>query len=133
MERKEVYAQIKSLGLEETVKAQYGKNYTQVSTANLIAVVEAANKKSTSKSKSEVKSKNSTAPKKNVAAIREECNCAVSEDKYNKLVTAVARFIVVLSEDTLKDISNAAKNLTPETIVENINFSEVDIEEMFRN
>ena len=36
MDRKEAYAQIKKLGLEEDVKKKFGKNFTQVSTEQLI-------------------------------------------------------------------------------------------------
>ena len=41
-DRKALYAEIKSLALEETVKANYGKNFTMVSNADLAAVIEEA-------------------------------------------------------------------------------------------
>ena len=40
MERKEVYNQIKTLGLEEEVKNTFGRNYTQVKTDLLKSFVE---------------------------------------------------------------------------------------------
>lgn len=41
-DRKALYAEIKSLALEETVKAKYGKNFTMVSNTDLAAVIEEA-------------------------------------------------------------------------------------------
>lgn len=35
MTRKEIYEHIKGLGLQEEIKATYGRNYTQVSSADL--------------------------------------------------------------------------------------------------
>lgn len=45
MSRLEAYAAVKKLGLADTIKAKYGKNFTQCSTADLIAEVEKAEKK----------------------------------------------------------------------------------------
>lgn len=45
MSRPEVYAAVKKLGLADAIKAKYGKNFTQCSTADLIAEVEKAEKK----------------------------------------------------------------------------------------
>ena len=39
MNRKEMYQHIKSLGLEDEIKAVYGKNYTQCSNVELESVV----------------------------------------------------------------------------------------------
>jgi hypothetical protein len=39
-DRKALYAQIKSYGLEETVKTQFGKNFTMVSSADLAALID---------------------------------------------------------------------------------------------
>jgi sRNA-binding carbon storage regulator CsrA len=41
MNRSEVYAKIKSFNLEEEVKKQCGRNFTQVSTADLEGIIEA--------------------------------------------------------------------------------------------
>jgi hypothetical protein len=40
-DRKYLYAQIKSYGLEETVKTQFGKNFTMVGNADLAALIDA--------------------------------------------------------------------------------------------
>ena len=39
MERKELYAKIQQLGLQEEVKKTYGKNYTMVSNDNLEQII----------------------------------------------------------------------------------------------
>ena len=39
MERKELYAKIQQLGLQEEVKKTYGKNYTMVSNDNLKRII----------------------------------------------------------------------------------------------
>lgn len=39
MERKELYAKIQQLGLQEEVKKTYGKNYTMVSNSNLEQII----------------------------------------------------------------------------------------------
>lgn len=43
--RNEAYAEIKRLGLQDECKKKYGKNFTQCSTDNLVALIESANKK----------------------------------------------------------------------------------------
>ncbi len=42
--RKEIYAEITALGLQETVKKMYGRNFTQVNSESLALVVEKAKK-----------------------------------------------------------------------------------------
>ena len=44
MNRKELYKKITSLGLQDEVKATYGKNYTNCTSAQLAAVVSGATK-----------------------------------------------------------------------------------------
>lgn len=46
MSRLEAYTAVKKLGLADTIKAKYGKNFTQCSTADLVAEIEKAQKKS---------------------------------------------------------------------------------------
>ena len=40
IDRQEVYAEVKRLGLGDAIKAKFGKNFTQCSTANLIAFLQ---------------------------------------------------------------------------------------------
>ena len=48
MDRKEVYAEVKRLGLDDAIKAAFGKNFTQCSTADLVAFMQ-CNKPATPK------------------------------------------------------------------------------------
>lgn len=49
MDRKEAYDQVKKLGLADDIKARYGKNFTQVSTADLMNFIENSSKKACKK------------------------------------------------------------------------------------
>lgn len=45
MSRAEAYTKIRELGLQDECKKKFGKNFTQCSTDNLVALIESANKK----------------------------------------------------------------------------------------
>lgn len=122
MDRKEIYAEVKKLGLEEDIKKKYGKNYTMVSNNDLMAAI---NDKKGKKAVAE------PAPKK-VATIRKEMESVDYKTKYNKVVTAIAKFLTIIPDDILKDAADAAKNLTPETIVKEVNFSDADLKALFK-
>ena len=134
MDRKEAYAQIKKLGLAEDVKKKFGKNFTQVSTTDLVSMIEGAKKPA---AKSAPATKTTSAPVKNDTKKVEELrgamegtnNCA---SKYEMAVKAIARFLAFMPEELLNDAAAAAKNLTPEKVVEDIEFSSADIDKMFR-
>lgn len=51
MDRKEVYAKVKKLGLQDKIQRGEGKNFTQCSTAILISYIEEASKKAAPKAK----------------------------------------------------------------------------------
>ena len=127
MDRGEIYAEIKKLGLAEEVKKTYGKNYTQVSSTNLLSVIEKAQKK-TAKKASKV-----DAPAIKAADVRKEmknsCSC---EERYGKIVKALARFISLIPKEVLDDASKEAKKLTPEISVEEVNFSDADLKNLFK-
>lgn len=127
MDRKEAYAQIKELNLTEDVKRKFGKNFTQVSTVNLVAmIVEATTKKST---------KTATAKKvgrdEEVKKLRTAMEGANYEPKYKAAVKAIAKFLACLPADLLDDAAALAKTLTPEKDVEDVDFSNADIDKMF--
>lgn len=48
MDRKEAYAKVKELNLADSIKKEFGRNFTQVSTENLISFVEKSQKKGSS-------------------------------------------------------------------------------------
>ena len=49
MDRKQAYDEVKKLGLGDAIKAKYGKNFTQVSTADLVSFIEGSKGKTSAK------------------------------------------------------------------------------------
>ena len=126
MDRKEAYAQIKNLGLAEDVKKKFGKNFTQVSTTDLVAMIEGAKNKKAAP----------VAAKKDAKKV-EELRGAMEgtvdyKAKYEEAVKVIAKFLAFMPEELLNDAAAAAKGLTPEKVVEDIEFSSADIDKMFR-
>lgn len=129
MDRKEAYAQIKKLGLAEDVKKKFGKNFTQVSTTDLVAMIEGAKKPAAKKAAPGVAKKD---PKK-VAELRGAMEGTVDyKAKYEEAVKAIAKFIAFIPEELINDAVAASKVLTPEKVVKDIEFSSADIDKMFK-
>jgi len=129
MDRKEAYAQIKKLGLAEDVKKKFGKNFTQVSTTDLVAMIEGAKKPATKKA-APVAAKKDT---KEVEELRGAMEGTIDyKAKYEEAVKVIAKFLAFMPEELLNDAAAAAKGLTPEKVVEDIEFSSADIDKMFR-
>ena len=128
MDRKEAYAQIKKLGLAEDVKKKFGKNFTQVSTTDLVAMIEGA-KKPTAKKVAPVAAEKDT---KKVEELRGAMEGTNYKAKYEEAVKAIAKFLAFMPEELLNDAAAAAKGLTPEKVVEDVEFSSADIDKMFR-
>ena len=129
MDRKEAYAQIKKLGLAEDVKKKFGKNFTQVSTTDLVAMIEGA-KKPAAKKAATVAAKKDT---KKVEELRGAMEGTVDyKAKYEEAVKVIAKFLAFMPEELLNDAAAAAKGLTPEKVVKDIEFSSADIDKMFR-
>ena len=75
MTRAEVYQAIKEKNLAETVKNMYGKNFTQCSTADLLAVIAASGNKEAAKPISEpVVDSNTELIEKSIAKLQELLN-----------------------------------------------------------
>lgn len=129
MDRKEAYAQIKKLGLAEDVKKKFGKNFTQVSTTDLVAMIEGA-KKPAAKKAAPVAAEKDT---KKVEELRGAMEGTVDyKAKYEEAVKVIAKFLAFMPEELLNDAAAAAKGLTPEKVVEDVEFSSADIDKMFR-
>ena len=129
MDRKEAYAQIKKLGLAEDVKKKFGKNFTQVSTNELVAMIEGA-KKPAAKKVAPVAAKKDT---KKVEELRGAMEGTVDyKAKYEEAVKVIAKFLAFMPEELLNDAAAAAKGLTPEKVVEDVEFSSADIDKMFK-
>ena len=133
MDRKEAYAQIKNLGLAEDVKKKFGKNFTQVSTSDLVAMIEGAKKSAVKK----------TAPAKETAPVATESTKKVEELRgamegtnykalYEEAVKVIAKFLAFMPETLLNDAAVVAKTLTPEKVAEDIEFTSADIDKMFK-
>ena len=130
MDRKEAYAQIKKLNLAGDVQKKFGKNFTQVSTANLVAMIEGAKKgKKPATKETPAAKKPST---KKVEELRNAMEGGNYETKYKDTVKAVAKFLACLPEEVLNDAIAQTKTLTPEKIIEDIDFSNADIDKMFK-
>jgi hypothetical protein len=128
MDRKEAYAQIKKLGLAEDVKKKFGKNFTQVSTTDLVAMIEGA-KKPAAENTAPIAAKKDT---KKVEELRGAMEGTDYKAKYEEAVKVIAKFLAFMPEELLNDAAAAAKGLTPEKVVEDIEFSSADIDKMFR-
>ena len=72
MSRPEAYAAVSKLGLGDAIKAKYGRNFTQCSTADLIAEIEKAQKKSAPAPKAEPKKEAPKAAPKAAPAPKKE-------------------------------------------------------------
>jgi len=128
MSRKEAYAQIKKLGLAEDVKKKFGKNFTQVSTIDLIAMIERA-KEPAAKKVAPVAIKKDT---EKVEELRGAMEGTVNyKAKYEEAVKVIAKFLAFMPEELLNDAAAATKGLTPEKMVEDVEFSSADIDKMF--
>ena len=129
MDRKEAYAQIKKLGLAEDVKKKFGKNFTQVSTTDLVAMIEGA-KKPAAKKAAPVAAKKDTKKVEELRGAME--GTADYKAKYEEAVKVIAKFLAFMPEELINDAAAAAKGLTPEKVVEDVEFSSADIDKMFR-
>jgi hypothetical protein len=76
MDRKQAYDEVKRLGLGDAIKAKFGKNFTQVSTNDLIAFINANGKKGAAAPKPAKEApKRETPAKKETPASGKECKC----------------------------------------------------------
>lgn len=76
MDRKQAYDEVKRLGLGDAIKAKFGKNFTQVSTNDLIAFINANGKKGAAAPKPAKEAPKKEAPaKKETPASGKECKC----------------------------------------------------------
>ena len=98
MTRAEVYQAIKEKNLAETVKNMYGKNFTQCSTADLLAIIAASSNKEVAKPVSEpVVDSNTELIEKSIAKLQELLNSG--SDLSDAEVFALNSFI----DGTLKE------------------------------
>lgn len=89
MNRKELYAKVKELNLQEKIKEQFGENYTRVSNAELALII--ANYKKVEKPKNETKVSISTVAKKSTVA--------TESDKCDKLIEVLKKKHILLNSE----------------------------------
>ena len=89
MNRKELYAKVKELNLQEKIKEQFGENYTRVSNAELAFII--ANYKKVEKPKSETKVSISTVAKKSTVN--------TESSKCDKLIEVLKKKHILLNSE----------------------------------
>ena len=105
MNRKELYAAVKQLGLAEALKSKYGSNYTLLSNDILLKEVDAALKKEEKKTKKAqpVKKETPAKPKKvTKPQVQEECPI---ETTLIELVSSLVKYKVLAPADADKILS----------------------------
>lgn len=102
IDRQEVYAEIKRLGLGDAIKAKFGKNFTQCSTADLVAFLQ-SNKDANKPAEKAAPAKENK-PTTSKIEKKEENH---DEDCYKALIKKLCDKLVwndVLSEEDVEDI-----------------------------
>ena len=89
MNRKELYAKVKELNLQEKIKEQFGENYTRVSNAELAFII--ASYKKVEKPKSETKVSISTVAKKSTVN--------TESSKCDKLIEVLKKKHILLNSE----------------------------------
>ena len=89
MNRKELYAKVKELNLQEKIKEQFGENYTRVSNAELAFII--ANYNKVEKPKSETKVSTSIVAK--------ESTVATESGKCDKLIEVLKKKHILLNSE----------------------------------
>lgn len=101
MTRKEIYAKVKALNLEETIKKDFGKNFTKVSNDLLLKAIETAeSKKSKEKNiKNKSEKENKVTLSNIVQNVKEENCCQPTETMAQRLLKVLqSKYILLDSE-----------------------------------
>lgn len=126
MSRQEAYAKVKELGLTKAIVEKYNKNFTMCKTADLIAEIEAASKKTTNVKEN--------APKKESKAMKPATKAPVaSEDKATQAITLLTNTLVnngILSPDEGTEVVDI---LGTTLSVKESAYSAEDINDMFKD
>lgn len=113
MNRHELYANVKKFNLEEEIKRVFGRNFTQVDNVSLESIV---SKKLRKVSKATVK----------------DVVQADYKQKYDTLVYAIAKFIAFIPNEIGDAIAEKVEEIAPETIVQEVNFSDSELASLFK-
>lgn len=89
MNRKELYAKVKELNLQEKIKEQFGENYTRVSNVELALII--TNYKKVEKPKSETKV--------SISKVAKESTVATKSCKCDKLIEVLKKKHILLNSE----------------------------------
>ena len=89
MNRKELYAKVKELNLQEKIKEQFGENYTRVSNAELAFII--ANYNKVEKPNSETKV--------SISKVAKESTVATESSKCDKLIEVLKKKHILLNSE----------------------------------
>ena len=89
MNRKELYAKVKELNLQERIKEQFGENYTRVSNAELAFIIANYNKVEKPKSETEV----------SISTVAKESTIATKSCKCDKLIEVLKKKHILLNSE----------------------------------
>ena len=89
MNRKELYAKVKELNLQEKIKEQFGENYTRVSNAELAFII--ASYKKVEKPKSEIEV--------SISKVAKESTVVTESDKCDKLIEVLKKKHILLDSE----------------------------------
>lgn len=103
MSRKEAYAKIKELGLQQDCMDQFGDNYTRVSTENLIKMIESA------ESNNKQKSVEVTKPEgcKDIKDVEDASKCANRSklDRLESCLREALNLLALIKEENAQELS----------------------------
>ena len=89
MNRKELYAKVKELNLQEKIKEQFGENYTRVSNEALACII--ANYNKVEKPKSETK--------ESISTVAKESTVVTESSKCDKLIEVLKKKHILLNSE----------------------------------
>ena len=89
MNRKELYAKVKELNLQEEIKKKFGENYTRVSNAELAFII--ASYKKVEKPKNETKV--------SISTVAKEPTIATKSCKWDKLIEVLKKKHILLDSE----------------------------------
>ena len=89
MNRKELYAKVKELNLQEKIKEQFGENYTRVSNAELALIIDSYNKVEKPKSETKV----------SISKVAKESTIATKSCKCDKLIEVLKKKHILLNSE----------------------------------
>ena len=131
MDRKEAYEYIKKNNLQDVVKTKYGRNYTQVSTNDLIKVIESSMKKN---EVTEVKKCCETSSKEVSKKVDSNVNLGVVSE-LKKVIEDLYKDdeLTDYAYETLADLLELEKTSKKKKAVEDMSFDELVNEFKFDN